>query len=186
MNKLPLTRNTDIVVQELGKELLIYNLKTHRCFNLNETSAIVYKSCDGVSSFAELKSKHKLTDDLIFLALDQLKEEGLVENDNNRVSPFNGVSRREAIRKAGLASMVAIPLITSLIAPSAVSAQSGTVGLGADCTAAACSPGLVCTNQFGANVCRATAGATCTFSRPDLCTSGCCTASANGPVCCSN
>lgn len=186
MNKLPLTRNMNIVVQELGKEILIYDLSTHRCFNLNETSTIVYKACNGATSFADLKNKHKFTDDLIFLALDQLKEESLVETDVAFVSPFSGVSRREAIRKVGLASMVALPVISSLFAPSAAHAQSGVVGLGVDCTAATCSPGLVCTNQFGTNVCRATAGAPCSFSSPALCTSGCCTSSPNGPVCCSN
>jgi hypothetical protein len=59
MNKLPIARNADIVVQTLGKEVLIYDLNTHKAYNLNETSAIVYQACDGKTLFDELREKHK-------------------------------------------------------------------------------------------------------------------------------
>jgi hypothetical protein len=124
MNKLPLARSADIVVQSIGKEILIYDLITHKAYNLNETSSIVYQACDGKTSFDELRRKHSFTDDLIFLALDQLKEDNLVETDSSFVSPFTGMSRREAIRRVGLASMIALPVISSLVAPTAAMAQS--------------------------------------------------------------
>jgi hypothetical protein len=124
MKKLPLARSTGIVVQELGKEILIYDLNTHKAYNLNETSSTVYQACDGKTTFDELKQKHKFTDDLIFLALDQLKADGLIEDGYFFISPFIGMSRREAIRKVGFASMIALPLISSLVAPTAAMAQS--------------------------------------------------------------
>jgi hypothetical protein len=142
MNKLPVARNTDIVVQELGKEILIYDLKIHKAYNLNETSSIVYKACDGKTSFAELKAKHKFTDEIIYLALDGLKKENLLEADEAYASPFASLSRREAIRKVGLATMIALPVISSLIAPTAAMAQSGLLGAGFPCTSGAqCSTG---------------------------------------------
>lgn len=129
MNKLPLARTADIVVQELGKEVLIYDLNTHKAYNLNETSSIVYKACDGKTTLSELTRQTKFTDEIIFLALDELKKENLIEADDSYHSPFAGMTRRQAIRKAGLASMVAIPLLASLKAPAAVAALScGAIG----------------------------------------------------------
>jgi hypothetical protein len=134
MQKLPLSRNADIVVQALGEEILIYDLKTHQAYNLNETSALVYQACDGKTTFDELKRQYKFTDDLIFLALDQLKTGGLIETDDSFVSPFSGMSRREAIRKVAFASIITLPVISSLVAPTAAMAQSsGCGGGGAGC-----------------------------------------------------
>jgi hypothetical protein len=142
MNKLPKARNRDIVVQTLGKETLIYDLQTHKAYNLNETSAIVYQACDGNTLLDELRVKSKFTDDIIFLALDKLKKENLIEEDNSFVSPFDGMSRREAIRKVGLASMIALPVISSLTAPTAAMAQSTTCRTaGQTCTPSSTAPG---------------------------------------------
>lgn len=185
MKLLPQARSKNIVVQELGKEILIYDLNTHKAFNLNETSAIVYKSCDGKTTFQELKTKNKFTDDLIYLALDELKRESLINEDYE--SPFSTINRRDVIRKVGLATMIALPVISSLLAPTAAQAQSGVVGLGASCTSATCTAGLSCTTQFGSTVCRAPTGQPCDISRPDLCTSGCCTSTGAPPgsfICC--
>src|SRR4030095_14635010 len=54
-------------------------------------------------------------DELVWLAIDQLNENSLLEN---KVTPkFVGESRRDVIKKVGLASMIAIPLVASLVAP---------------------------------------------------------------------
>lgn len=127
MNKLPLARSTDIVVQTIGKEVLIYDLNTHRAYNLNETSSIVYHACDGNTTFSELKSKANFTDGIIFFAIDELRKNNLLEN-NSFVSPFNDLSRREVIKKVGLASIIALPVISSLVAPTAAMAQSAGAG----------------------------------------------------------
>lgn len=127
MKKLPLARSRNIVVQLLDSEILIYDLKTAKAFNLNETSSFVYQACDGKTSVAKLQQKHNLTADVIFLALDELKKQNLLEENQRYDSPFSGMSRREAIRKIGLASSVALPVITFLIAPPAAAAVSACV-----------------------------------------------------------
>jgi len=97
------------------------------------------------------------------LALDQLKKENLIENKDEIVADFNGMSRREVIRKVGLASVVALPLISSLVAPMAVSAQSATCragvpfgsqqGRGCNCQSDAnCTTGLTCSGSTGNKV----------------------------------
>jgi hypothetical protein len=121
MNKLPLARHRDVVVQELGEEILVYDLNIHKAFNLNETSSKVYNACDGKTTFEELKRRHEFTDDLIYLTLDQLKDENLIEDYQAK---FAGVSRREVIRKVGLATMIALPVIIGLTAPTAIQAAS--------------------------------------------------------------
>lgn len=130
---LPNTRTSDILVQSLNGETLIYDLKTNKSYCLNSTSAIVFAACGGETTIESLKTQHDLPDEIIFLALDELKKNDLIEDEF--VSPFAGMSRREMIRKAGLASMIALPVVLSLIAPSATSAAS------ASCTCASASNG---------------------------------------------
>lgn len=138
MNKLPKTRNNDFVVQETANELLLYDLISNRAFCLNETAAIIFNACNGETSFAEINQKHDFTDELILLTLDGLKKENLL--DEKFVSPFDRVKRREAIRKIGLATMITLPLISSVIAPTAVNAQS----LGAGALYSVCSSPIDC------------------------------------------
>jgi hypothetical protein len=130
----PISRQQDIVVQELKGEVLIYDLKTNKAFCLNETSALVWQLCDGNNSINQIsqalskKLNSPASENLVWLAIDQLKKENLIENSDELVSVFTGVTRREAIRKVGLGTMIAIPFISSLIAPTAAMAQSGVVG----------------------------------------------------------
>lgn len=130
---LPKARNKNILTQDLDKELLIYDLISNKAYSLNETSKTVYQNCDGKTLFADLKSKYNLTGDLIFLALDELKRKNLLETETNYQSPFAGMNRREVLRKVGFASMIALPVISSLVAPTAAMAQSSLVGLRGKC-----------------------------------------------------
>lgn len=148
---LPKSRNHNIVVQELGKEILIYDLAVHKSFNLNETSSIIYNHCDGQTSFAELKRRYKFTDDLINFALDELQANALLQGE--RPKCFAGMTRREVVRKVGLASLIALPIVASLVAPSAAQAASATcIALNQmNCifnnnTQSNCCPGLRCEN----------------------------------------
>ena len=120
--KLPLAKTKDVVVQDLHDEVLVYDLTTDRAYCLNKTSKIVYRHCDGHTSFADLKSRYNFSDDLLYFALDELKRENLIEP--TYVSPLAGINRRDLIRRIGLASMTALPVIAALAAPTAASAAS--------------------------------------------------------------
>lgn len=124
MTILPKSRNKNIVVRHLETETLIYDLAIDKAFCLNETSALVYRACDGKTALAELKREHKLTEEVIFLALDSLREENLLSAETNYQSPFRGLSRREAIRRVGFASLAVLPVVSALVAPSAAHAAS--------------------------------------------------------------
>ena len=120
---IPKTQTENIAVQNLNDEVLIYNLTTNQAFCLNDTSAKVFNACDGVTTFTALKEQHQLTDEIIYLALDGLQKENLIAGEY--ASPHAGMSRREVIRKVGLASMIALPVIASIVAPTAAHAASG-------------------------------------------------------------
>ena len=126
MNILPKGRTTNITEQELNGELLVYDLINNKALSLNETSKRVFQSCDGQTSFEELKDKYQFTDDLIFLTLEKLHGENLLESEVK--TPFAGLSRREVIKRVGLGTMVALPVISGLIAPTAASAASPGAG----------------------------------------------------------
>ncbi len=58
MNNLtkPKARNPEILVQEIGDEVLIYDLEINKAFSLNETCAMVWRECDGEKPIAEIAS----------------------------------------------------------------------------------------------------------------------------------
>lgn len=131
MNNYPLSRKANVVVQELDGEVLIYDLNANKAYCLNKTSAIIWQLCDGNKSVTEIsqalsqKLDSPTDENLVWLALDQFKKEKLIESQPELVSPFVGMNRREVIKKVGLASMIALPIVSSLIAPKAINAASG-------------------------------------------------------------
>lgn len=131
MKTFPKERTSDLVIQKMGDETLVYDLKKNRAFCLNATSADIWRLCDGKRDAAGIakklsdKLKKPVTEEIVWLALDQLSREGLLEESFERDGELAGLSRRELIRKAGIASAVALPLISSIVAPQATAAQSG-------------------------------------------------------------
>jgi len=117
----PMARQNGLVVQEMPDEVLVYDLDTNKAHCLNQSAAFVWKSCDGSNSVMDIvqqferEGRGKVTEDFVWLAIDQLGENGLLEN---KVSPkFTGQSRRQVLKTIGLASIVALPIISSLVAP---------------------------------------------------------------------
>ncbi len=110
---------------------MIYDLNINKAFCLNKTSGLIWQFCDGrnsVSDISRLMSrelKMNVPEELIWLALDRLKRDDLLERSPEFEINFGGLSRREVVKKVGLASMIALPLISSIVAPPASMAQSG-------------------------------------------------------------
>ena len=133
MSHRPLARTSDFVVQGSGDDTLVYDLKTNKAVCLNETAAIVWKLCDGnrtVSAIAvevEKQLKSRIDEDFVLFALDQLNGDGLLAKGFVENERFSGLTRREAMRKIGFGSMVALPIVSSILAPTAAHAQSGCI-----------------------------------------------------------
>jgi len=130
MKNYPVSRKENLVVQEMDDEVLIYDLIENKAFCLNETSAAIWQSCDGertVEKIMEEAAKSinaPMSEDIVWLALEQLATERLVENVKIPVSAFAGMSRRDVIKRVGLGSMAALPIVASMTAPLAIQAQS--------------------------------------------------------------
>jgi len=135
----PMARQNGLVVQEMPDEVLVYDLDTNKAHCLNQSAARVWRACDGNSSVAdivrefEMNGGGKVSEDFVWLAIDQLSENGLLENE---VTPrFAGQSRRQVLKTIGLASLVALPVISSLVAPQqAMAATSCSCTTNANCT----------------------------------------------------
>ena len=132
------------MVRELADETLVYDVEGHRAHCLNRTAALAWKLCDGentVSRIAEQMGERlsaRVPDEVVRLALDQLADRGLLAPCEVRPAPAaNAVSRRAMMRRLGLAAAVALPLVTSIISPTPVLAQS-------PCDETSCPPGTTC------------------------------------------
>lgn len=157
----PLSRKVDIVIQELEKEVLIYDLKKNKAYCLNQTSAMVWQECDGTKTIGEItevlnkRLKTHVSEDIIWLALKQFKNDDLLDNKKEFLSDFDKLSRREIVRRIGFASAVALPILSSIIAPSAVNAQSACFS--ADNSGSNSTPGCSCVGTFDCcGICSAT------------------------------
>jgi hypothetical protein len=131
-------------------ELLVYDLDSNKAHCLNQTAAFVWKSCDGQTSVTDIASLYhaqsggKMSEDLVWLAIDQLNENNLLESEIK--SAFAGQSRREVLKKIGFASVVALPVIASLVAPKNAFALSscGCTAIGTDNDPVNCGPSNGC------------------------------------------
>lgn len=148
----PTARKAGLVVQEVPEEVLVYDLDTNKAHCLNQTAAMVWKACDGKTSVSEIaaliaeQSGNQVNDDLIWLAIDQLNENRLLEDQIEKV--FEGSGRRDAIKKIGMASMIALPIVASLAAPrSAMASVSCQCTISASDCASGC-PTAGCSGGF--------------------------------------
>ena len=139
----PCARKAGLVIQDMPVEVLVYDLDTNKAHCLNKSAAFVWRSCDGKTSISdiarlfEIQTGDKVSDDFVWLALDQLNENSLLESEVK--ASFAGRSRREVIKKIGLASLVALPVIASLVAPqNALAAQSCNCVNNANCNSQPC------------------------------------------------
>jgi hypothetical protein len=149
----PLARQKGLVVQEMPDEVLVYDLDTNKAHCLNQSAALVWKSCDGNNSISdimkhfELTGAGKVSEDFVWLAIDQLNENGLMDGD---VAPrFAGQSRRQVLKTIGFASVVALPIIASVVAPqNALGAVNCGCTSNANCAGKTQCPAQTC-NQAG-------------------------------------
>src|SRR5687767_759092 len=94
----PTARQSGLVVQEMPDEVLVYDIESNKAHCLNRSAALIWRSCDGTNSIADIvkqfeTSGGRVTEDFVWLAIDQLNETGLLEGG---VSPrFQGQSRRQ-------------------------------------------------------------------------------------------
>jgi hypothetical protein len=78
-----------------------------------------------ISQSLSKKLNEPMTEDVIWLALDNFKKDNLLEDNEHFEINFNGLTRRQVIKKIGFASMITLPFVSSVVAPNAAMAASG-------------------------------------------------------------
>lgn len=135
----PTARFENLVVQELEDEVLIYDTRGFGAYCLNKTSAEVWKLADGTKSISRIaailsrKFNAEVSEELVIFALNDLANENLLDRKSLPQNSSKKFSRRETIRRIALASLVVLPVVTSLSAPQAVSAASACPTTGTAC-----------------------------------------------------
>jgi hypothetical protein len=125
----PERRRDGLVVKELPEEVLVYDLERHRAHCLNPAAAAVFKSCDGERTVGEIarilrrETGAPADEAWVHLALDRLEKAHLLE-ERSAPSAGRGVSRRDVLKKAGVGLAAALPLVTSIVAPTPVEAAA--------------------------------------------------------------
>lgn len=161
----PKARTEGLIVEDLDDEVLVYDMDRDRAHCLNSTAALVWKLCNGRRGASDIAGELQRTiqppdkknsrrgikaqpaegtEELVWLALDQLSRDHLLDKETFTAARVPLISRREAIRRVGIGAAIAIPIVASITAPTAVQAGScrasgSNCGTGSQCCSGICS-----------------------------------------------
>lgn len=127
---LPIARKDELTTQEIAGETLVYDLKRHRAHCLNAAASAVWKYCDGETTISVMTEKlHKETglpadETVVQLALKQLQTAGLIDCERPAGPAERLPTRREIARRLAIPAALALPLVSSIIAPTPAMAAS--------------------------------------------------------------
>lgn len=141
--RVPRARTEGLVIQELPDEVLVYDRNRDKAHCLNQTAALVWKYCDGNTTVPSMAKKlehdlktERVDEKVVWYALGQLSKDNLLEENFAAPALMSGLTRREMVRVLGLAAVVAVPVVTSIVAPTP--AQAATcLPSGSSCTSSA-------------------------------------------------
>jgi hypothetical protein len=138
-----------IATQEIGDETLVYDERRHMAFCLNSSISAVWRLADGertVATIALEASRElgvEIGEELVTFALGELRENGLLEaatryqpeaegegspsqvETSSRTVADRMLSRRSMLARLSAAAL--LPVVTSILAPTAAQAYSGCV-----------------------------------------------------------
>ncbi|GMR12666.1 MAG: hypothetical protein BMS9Abin29_0857 [Gemmatimonadota bacterium] len=129
---LPRAREEDLVVEALPDETLVYDLKRDKAHCLNPTAALVWSRCDGETSVSDVASLLETelglpaAHSVVWMALDRLDRENLLEDPVALPEEAASYSRREMMRTLGRVAglTLLLPAVSSIVAPLAAQAGS--------------------------------------------------------------
>jgi hypothetical protein len=117
----------DCLSREFGDEVLVYDPQNNAGHCLNSTAAAAWRLCNGNSSPSQIartlsrQLSARVDESVVLLALDGLADAHLLVKPE---VPAERLSRRVAIRRIGIAAAIALPLVTSIAAPTPAEAAS--------------------------------------------------------------
>ena len=138
---------TNILMEEMTDETLVYDLDRHRAHCLNPTAAFLLREANGERDVEELTRMAEeafgvpATEEAILLGLERLTKARLMEWDGPQAVP-SGPTRRQAIRQIATLGLV-LPAVMTIVTPLAA---QGTGITPQDCKTTA-DIGNCCINQ---------------------------------------
>lgn len=145
----PMARKEGLLVEELPDEVLVYDLDRKKAHCLNQTAALIWRHCDGHRSVSEIaravsdQLNAPIDEEVVWYGLKHLNKTRLLEEDVALPGELPNATRRDLIRKIGLA--VSVPLVISVLAPPASAGISCTLrtcaggcGIGCSCNGVNC------------------------------------------------
>ena len=149
----PRARTSELVVKTVGEEVLVYDLTRNKAHSLNPQAAAVWRACDGTRGVAALgviagEPGRALPDEAVRYALQILGRAQLLD----QAAEQRGLTRRQVMARLGTAAAVALPLVTTVVAPTAAQAIS-CKSLGQTCTTTAECCGQGCDSTTSGCLC---------------------------------
>lgn len=132
-NYRPKARDKEIIIHESENETLVYHQGKNKAFVLNHTIAEIWRNCDGLQNISQLTNNissvfgKEIDENLVKLALVTLRKEDLLNESSEAPEFYKKISRRELARKVGFSSMIALPILMKIVAPTSAHAASGCV-----------------------------------------------------------
>lgn len=146
MRNMPKARQRGLIIQELSDEILIYDEARNRAHCLNLTAAKVWKHCDGNTTVQaacrslSLDFGTPVDEQVVWHAVEQFARDHLLEEQVKLpTSSTKVMNRRQMALRLGFVA-VAVPLVTSIFAPTAAQAGGSPpncITPGQPCTASA-------------------------------------------------
>ena len=125
----PRARNQGLLVRDLGDEVVVYDLESHRSHCLNRTAAFVFRACDGQRTVGVIAAqvgrelRRPADEDLVRYTLRRLSDARLLDPGTREAATL---TRRQLARRIGQAAL--LPVVISLLAPKpseAVTCEAG-------------------------------------------------------------
>ena len=134
----PQKRHDELIVQDIGSETIIYDEKRSHAHRLNHAAALVWSHCDGQRTIADLAavlqanaklqagSESAVSEDVVWLALERLEKEHLLQDKLVRPENTPRITRRHILKKGAMAGGMAllVPVVQSIVAPTPAMALS--------------------------------------------------------------
>lgn len=149
--RMPCARREGLIIEQLAGEVLVYDCERDKAHCLNQTAALIWKYCDGKTKVSSMTRQlerdldtNRVDEKLVWYALDQLSKDHLLEETETFVpaAMLGGLTRRQMVRVLGVAAVVAVPLVTTIVVPTARAATSCVSPGGGCATSAQCCGGV--------------------------------------------
>src|SRR5260370_11313728 len=130
--------NQNVIVQDVFEEVLVYDLEREIVRRLNRTAAAIWKQCDGSKNVGEItravarQFEGRVDEQVVLLTLRRFSKAHLLTGPAPEIPAAKRVSRRELIKRIGIA---AVPLGSSIGVPTVMPAVASCFPLGHTCSA---------------------------------------------------